>query len=329
MNDLIVMAIQGGRYSEAEKLLGDIILSNPSDEAYFMLGTTKSNLLLDKGRSYLEVQYCFNKYLESSIDKSIAEKNIMIFCIGLYAQLSQLEGNLKKQQQNELLNTAIGVLITFASSKIIDSSSKSFGTISGLVGTSFGIGMSLDAISNLGKISDMIPYVVNLRIEMIQYLKNSIKIETELLKNEILTLEEKYGTIADTDNTIDTSILQNLGDMYLPPNQAIAATINAGSSWQVRGIFKNTPFEIPGDDPVLCGLTSNPGKLMEWLFTKKGIYHCTNSKFIEYKDVVFKKSLLGLININGSMTMTFLKPINNSKEVVDVLNDFIIQMKKF
>jgi hypothetical protein len=52
MNDLITMSIQGGRYLEAEKQIGDIVLNNPSDEAYFMLGTTKSNLLLDKGRSY-------------------------------------------------------------------------------------------------------------------------------------------------------------------------------------------------------------------------------------------------------------------------------------
>ena len=43
MNPLIEMSIQGGRYLEAEKQVGDIILSEPSAKAYFMLGTVKSN----------------------------------------------------------------------------------------------------------------------------------------------------------------------------------------------------------------------------------------------------------------------------------------------
>ena len=79
MNDLITMSIQGGRYLEAEKQIGDIVLNNPSDEAYFMLGTTKSNLLLDKGRSYLEVQFCFNKYLELTENKSEGGKILWRF----------------------------------------------------------------------------------------------------------------------------------------------------------------------------------------------------------------------------------------------------------
>ena len=108
MNDLITMSIQGGRYLEAEKQLGDIILSEPSADAYFMLGTTKSNLLLDKGRSYLEVQFCFNKYLELSKDKRAAERNIMIFCVGLYSQLAELEKNLDKQRTKEKANIVCG-----------------------------------------------------------------------------------------------------------------------------------------------------------------------------------------------------------------------------
>ena len=99
MNDLITMSIQGGRYLEAEKQIGDIILTSPSADSYFMLGTVKSNLLLDKGRSYLEVQFCFNKYLELSEDKSQSEKNIMAFCVGLYSQLADIESKLLAQKK--------------------------------------------------------------------------------------------------------------------------------------------------------------------------------------------------------------------------------------
>ena len=70
MNDLIIMAIQGGRYLEAEKQIGNLILNQPTADAYFLLGTTKPNLLLDKGRSYLEVQFCFNRYLELTQDRA-------------------------------------------------------------------------------------------------------------------------------------------------------------------------------------------------------------------------------------------------------------------
>jgi len=44
MNDIILMAIKGGRYLEAEKQLNDILLNNPTSEDYFLMGSIKSNL---------------------------------------------------------------------------------------------------------------------------------------------------------------------------------------------------------------------------------------------------------------------------------------------
>ena len=324
------MSIQGGRYLEAEKQLGDIIISEPSSDAYFMLGTTKSNLLLDSGRNYLEVQFCFNKYIELAEDKAEAERNIMAFCVGLYAQLSEIEKNLVQQRKNEVTTAVLGAVLTFASSKIIDNSTKSFGVISGMVGASYGIGMSTSGLSNLGSITDMISYVSSLKLEMIDYLKNVITNEKELLSTEILTLSEKYGSIAQTDNSVDISILESLGSHFIQPKQAILMTKDRPKNfWNVKGTFKNKDFEIPSDDPVLGGISSlHVDRVMEFLFTKKGVYSAVNSKFRLYKDVKFKKNLLTLVSINGSMTNCFRGPVKEQNKIIETLNLFVEEMKK-
>ena len=330
MNDLITMSIQGGRYLEAEKQIGDIVLNNPSDEAYFMLGTTKSNLLLDKGRSYLEVQFCFNKYLELTENKSEGEKNIMAFCVGLYSQLAELEQNLFKQRKKETQSIVLGVLVTIAASTLIDNSSKSFGTISGFVGASFGIGMSMEGLSNLGSVSDMITYVSKIKIEMVQYLKNTIVNEKQLFESEVLTLSEKYGSIASTDDSVDISLLQSLGNHFIPPTQSIAMTKDRpGGNWNVKGMFSNKPFEIPSDDPVIGGISAlRKPEIMEFLFTKKGVYANVNSKFKPYDEIKFKKNILGFISINGSMTSSFTSnsKLYDDKNIIETLNEFVSQM---
>ena len=334
MNDLIEMDIQGGRYLDAEKKIGDIILSNPSADSYFMLGTTKSNLLLDKGRSYLEVQFCFDKYLNLSEDKSQAEKNIMAFCVGLYSQLSELENKLIEQKRKEALDVYLGAIVTFVSSKIIDSSKQSFGVISGIVGASFGIGMTLDSLSNIGNLSTIISYVIRLKVEMVEYLKNTIVEEVELLKSEILTLGGKYGTIAQTDSTIDISSMENiLGSNYVSNIQTIALMrvkerYAGSSSWMVKnGIFKaESPFEVPDDESVLFGMTSNlTPNLLEYVFTTKGVYHWMAPKLMKYNEVNFKITLLNFIghsNLKGLQ-----QKIENQLEKVDSLNKFISKMK--
>lgn len=327
MNDLITMAIQGGRYLEAERQLGDIILNNPSSDAYFMLGTTKSNLLLDKGRSFLEVQFCFNRSFELCDDRETMEQNIMVFCIGLYSQLSELENNLIKQRQNEAKNIIIGAMVSFAASKIIDSSRGSFGKLGGVVGFSFGLGMAMDSISNIGSISEIISYVSKIKLEMIEYLRVAIKQEVNLLNTEILTLSQKYGSIASTDNLTNKNLLESLGNHFVNPTKAISMTKGLPKGfWNVNGIWSKKPFEIPSDDPVLGGITSNPNsEIMEFLFTKKGVYSYVNSKFHPYEEVVFKKKS-GLIGIQSSMAATLRGYVSDQDNFIETLNDFVSQM---
>ncbi len=333
------MSIQGGRYLEAEKQVGDIILNNPTDEAYFILGAIKSNLLLDKGRSYMEVQFCFNKYLELSQNKSEAEKNIMVLSIGMYSQLAELQKHLFEQKNKELLNIALGALVAFASSKIIDSSTKSFGVISGFVGASMGIGMSMQGISNLGSNSATLTYVTRIMSEMIEYLKTIVVNEKKLLNSEILTLSEKYGTVVQTDNSFDVSILESLGSYYVNPSEAISliadppqATIGV-DAWTVKGGFwslTDKRFEIPKDDVVLGGFTSKyKNGLFEFLFTKKGVYFYIGSKFKPYNEIKFRCRIGNKISwCDGIMAETAPGKIDNCENIVAKLNDFVSQVKE-
>ena len=332
MNDLITMSIQGGRYLEAEKQIGDIILSSPSADSYFMLGTVKSNLLLDKGRSYLEVQFCFNKYLELSEDKSQSEKNIMAFCVGLYSQLADIESKLLAQKKKQVLNIVLGTIITFDSSKTIDNSEQSFGVISGVVGASFGVGMVLDGLSNIGDINAIIPYVIRLKVEMIEYLKKTIDLEKGLLESEILTLGEKYGSITNLDNSIDKGDIENvLGSNYVSPTQAIAfvnsrESINKVKSWTVKGFLSSKPFELPKEDKVLFGLKSDKKpNLMEYLFTNKGVYHFSKLKLMTYDSLSFKTTLGGTIGHN--LMLGLMGKINNQEDKVKSINDFVSKLK--
>jgi len=332
MNDLITMSIQGGRYLEAEKKLGDIILASPSADAYFMLGTVKSNLLLDKGRSYLEVQFCFNKYLELSEDKSQSEKNIMAFCVGLYSQLADIESKLFAQKKKEVLNIALGTIITFASSKIIDNSEKSFGVISGVVGASFGVGMALDGLSNIGDINAIISYVIRLKVEMIEFLKKTIDLEKGLLESEILTLGEKFGSITDVDSSIDKGDIENvLGSSYVSATQAIALInsrekVNSVKTWTVKGLLSNKPFELPKEEKVLFGLKSDKKpNLMEYLFTNKGVYHFAKLKLMTYDSLSFNINIQGTIGHHRMFGL--MGKISSQEEKVKSLNGFISKMK--
>lgn len=338
MNDLITMSIQGGRYLEAEKQIGDVILSSPTADAYFMLGTVKSNLSLDRSRSYLEVQFCFDRYLELSDDKSQSEKNMMAFCVGLYSQLADLESELNELKKKEARNIIWGAVVTFVSSKIIDNSKQSFGVISGIVGASFGVGMALDGLSNIGDINAIITHVVRLKVEMIEYLQKSIDYEKGLLESEILTLGDRFGSITAIDTSIATGEIESvLGANYVSPTQAIVI-INLGESfrikgvkfrpWTVKGLLGHKPFELPKEEKVLFGLKSNTKpNLMEYLFTNKGVYHFNKLKLMTYDSLSFKITLAGAGHIGHNQFVSLLGKVSDQEDKVKSLNNFISKMK--
>jgi hypothetical protein len=228
MNDLIVMAIKGGRYLEAESKLGDFLLNNPTDEHYFLMGSIKSNLILDKGRDISEVFYCFEKSQQVSENKPQAILDSGMFLYGIYLQLKKIETELNKNLKTNAIKAVAGVILTYASSRIIDDAKKSFGTISGIVGASFGIGMTLDGLEKIGDISAQLDYVSSIKTKIKSYLVDNlpieakekilVKVDVEKLKNiinefpnEFYTFEEitNLGKISDPTTGLDS--LQNLG----------------------------------------------------------------------------------------------------------------------
>lgn len=344
------MSIQGGRYLEAEKQIGEIIVEEPSPEAYFMLGTVKSNLLLDSNRSYQEVQLCFNKCLEMSKDVSQSEKDIMVFCLNLHKQLSELENELIKQKNKQKWNVVAGLITTFAFSKIIDNSRGSFGVIGGLVGASYGVGMSLEGLSNIGDFDEIRSFVIQLKNEMTSFLKVSIKNEVDLLRSEILSITEKGGSIIEIDTSFDSTELEKvLGINFVSPVKAVSLieygeniqSLGGGGfsqvekSWRIKKLFKKPiKFSVSDGESVLFGLKSNKSpNLMEYLFTSKGIYYGLNPKLIPYQKATFKYSIVLRLAFLGipypwvSMSHSFLgnglfSTIDNQKNIVSVLNSF-------
>jgi hypothetical protein len=197
MNDVILMAIKGGRYIEAEQSLNQTILSQPSSEAYYLMATVKSNLLLTKDRSFDEIIYCFEKSINLSDNKIQTKNDTGAFLYGIIKQLNIIQTTLKKEAGNKLLKSIAGVVLTFASSKIIDNSNNSFGIISGAVGAGFGVGMTIDGLEQIGNIANQIDYVNTLRDNTINYLMQyfpeiSDNFKTKIDWGKITSLESIY-----------------------------------------------------------------------------------------------------------------------------------------
>lgn len=173
MNDIILMAIKGGRYLEAEKQLNDILLNNPTSEDYFLMGSIKSNLILSKGRNLSEVLFCFEKCINLSVDKEQSNRDVGGFLFGIYKQLQGIDRQLQVEQKTQAVKTLAGLALTYFSSGIIDDSKNSFGAISGIVGASFGVGMSIDGLSTIGDLASQRIYLQNLKVEVEKYLKEN------------------------------------------------------------------------------------------------------------------------------------------------------------
>lgn len=170
MNDVILMSIKGGRYLEAEKETNKIILSNPSDEAYFLMGTIKSNLLLDKGRDFSEVTYCFEKSIDLSQNSEETKNQAGTFLLGIYKQLSDLEIQIESNKKIQKTNITKGILSTYLSSIVIDNSKSSFGQVTGAVGAGLGVGLALDGMISIGELDAQKEFLINLKKDIKKHL---------------------------------------------------------------------------------------------------------------------------------------------------------------
>lgn len=173
MNDVILMAIKGGRYLEAENQMNQLILNSPDTETYFLMGTIKSNLLLNKGRDLSEVIFCFEKAQSLSNDKSQTIVDCGAFLFGIYKQLEEIDKELKKQITNKAFKTLAGIALTYFSASILDNARSSFGNITGIVGASLGVGVTIEGLVEIGDITKQSEFVLNLKNKIEDYLKNN------------------------------------------------------------------------------------------------------------------------------------------------------------
>ena len=329
MNPLIEMAIQGGRYTEAENQLNNLILLNtPNADTFYLLGTVKLNLILDSNRSFDEVTYCFNKAISLTADKSQLEKDLLIFCLGTFKQFNDIQAQLEIERKNSRMDFFKGVAVTFIASKFYESSKSTFGNIGSLVGISLGIGLSLDALKTLGDIPQIIIFLEKTKKRIFDYLKDTIS-DKNLLNNHITELQQTAGHFQNYDSNFDTSSIQQLNSIsvsrvYIDPAECVELTKADANRW-ARNFNNRMSGKGDGfkDENIIFGIAIEKEKI-NFIFTNKGV-HTHYGSFISYNDSGLKLSnnMLGVW-----IGMKYFGPHKNKSEIVERLNNYIHQMKQ-
>ena len=217
MNDIILMSIKGGRYLEAESQTNQLILREPSSDIYFLMGTIKCNLLFGKNRDLGEALYCFEKAIELSGNTEQVKNDSGAFLFGIYKQIENIEIALYEAKKKKALKSLVGLGVTYFSSKIIDNAESSFGVITGFVGASFGIGMTIEGLTDIGDIDSQLIFVENLKYRLKQHLKSNFpwidkkytgKVDINRLKDIITKFPNEFYDFETISNE-KTSLTKN------------------------------------------------------------------------------------------------------------------------
>lgn len=191
-NELAILAIKGGRYSEAETIFNDEIKSNPTFSSYFGLGSCKINLLLDANRSVDEVIYCFEKSLSlvEKKDRKELEKQVLDITISTLNQFKELYQKLEKEKRKQANAALTGLALTIGAAAIgSNSNSNAFTQIASLAVAGAGVGVSLEGLSNLGEIPDIQIYIINTSKEIINKSKSILGDYSEDFNQQINDLD--------------------------------------------------------------------------------------------------------------------------------------------
>jgi hypothetical protein len=221
-NELAVLAIKGGRYSEAEQMFNLEITTNPTSMSYYGLGLCKINMLLNIGRTTDEAFYCFQKAIKLSEenDRSKMEVDIIAICVNNLMQFqslyTQLEQEKKKQTNKAILGTALAVGSAMIGSS---GSSNAFTQISSLAVAGTGVGISLDGLSQLGTI----PVVQQKILELSTDIKSQLK---KIISNETMLLNDSLASIPDISTVIieigDENKWYNKEYSFFDPRKSLA-----------------------------------------------------------------------------------------------------------
>jgi hypothetical protein len=97
-NELAIIAIKGGRFSEAESMFNADLQTKPTSNSFFGLGVCKLNMLLDVNRTPEEVIYCFERAInltEDESEKEALKEQANMFLLSVLKQYSELEDKKK------------------------------------------------------------------------------------------------------------------------------------------------------------------------------------------------------------------------------------------
>lgn len=218
-NELAVMAIKGGRYSEAEQMFNNEITTKPTPMSYYGLGLCKLNMILDAGRTADEVFYCFEKAitLAEESNKAKIEMDVIAICISNLEQLQSLFSQLEEQKKKQANAAMVGAALTVGAAMVGSSgNSNAFTQISSLAVAGAGVGMSIEGLSNLGTIPEMQNKIVELIINIKAELNKVIKLETTLLNSSLDSL---------TDISIEIKQIEDSSKWYSNKRTVILWTI--------------------------------------------------------------------------------------------------------
>jgi hypothetical protein len=327
MNDLIAMALQGGRYTEAENQLNNLILNEPNADIFYLLGTVKFNLILDNNRSFDEVVFCFNKALNLTSDKKQLEQDILIFCLGTFKQFNEIQAQLEIERKKSRMDFFKGIAITYIASSFFENSKSTFGSVGSIVGISLGVGLSLDALKTLGDIPDIIIYLEKTKKRIIDYLNQTIS-DKNLLSQHFDELIDATSHFQKYDNTVDTTALQKLNKLcsskiYIEPAECVELTKADLHRWA-----RNIDHRLTGkgdkfkDENIICGIAIELGKI-NFVFTDKGIHNHYGDFTTFHSIKPLSSNMLGVW-----VGMKYFGPHSCKKEIVEQVNLFIDHMKQ-
>jgi len=195
-NELAILAIKGGRHSEAEQIFNTEITTKPTSMAYYGLGICKINMTLNIGRTIDEVFYCFEKAISLSDEfkRSQVEIDIITVSIANLEQLQNLYQSLEAEKKKQASDAVLGAALTVGA-MMIGSSHKSnaFTQISSLAVASAGVGLSLDGISKLGTIPEIQNEIVVISTKTKIALENIIQINKKELAKSLEKLNELHA----------------------------------------------------------------------------------------------------------------------------------------
>jgi len=224
--DFATMALKGKRYEEAENIYMQIAIQESSAEAWTGLGICKLYQIAS-GRTVDEAVFCFEKAKQISpaliheIENTfIATTDLVIKTFAKLLESATAENNKTKKA------ATVGLIIAATSAVMGQNSNSAFNTVATLAGTGAGVGIAVDAFSQMGDYEEMVKAIISKskeaheglsnnvdrsRQEYIEYAKNIENLVDQMMVLTGLKKEEKNKNIGEGGESFGKKIGSKIG----------------------------------------------------------------------------------------------------------------------